>query len=258
MKEKKPLVSIVTVSYNSAKTIKDTIESIHNQSYENIEYIIIDGLSTDNTVEIVKEYESKYLKKGYKFKIVSEKDTGLYDAMNKGINMAKGEIIGILNSDDYYTNNLVIENVVNKMIAENADCLYADLLFVDEIDTNKIVRIWDSGGGDFRFGWNPPHPTTFIKKDMYVKYGLYKDTYKISSDYDILYRIIHKGKARTVYLQEYIVKMRSGGESTRGIKSNLVSIKEIFQILKEHDQKNKILIIFMRLIIKLKQFKLNR
>jgi glycosyltransferase involved in cell wall biosynthesis len=250
----KPLVSLITVSYNSEETIKDTIESILNQTYENVEYIIIDGLSQDNTVSIAKNYKNRFIERGYKYKIISEKDKGLYDAMNKGIKMAGGKIIGILNSDDFYINEFVIEKVVTKIVSERADCLYADLLYVDEMDTNKVVRKWKAKKGDFRLGWNPPHPTTFITKSTYEKFGLYKVEYKISSDYDILYKIIHKGKSRVVYLAEYIVKMRSGGRSTSGLKSNIIASKEIYTTLKENNQKCKLPIVFLRLFVKLKQF----
>ncbi|HRC81396.1 MAG TPA: glycosyltransferase family 2 protein [Sedimentibacter sp.] len=254
MEKEKPTVSLITVSYNSEKTIADTIESILRQTYENIEYIIIDGLSSDNTVKIAKSYEPLFRDKGYVFKIVSEKDKGIYDAMNKGIKLSTGQIVGILNSDDFYTNEFVIEKVVNKMISENADCLYADLLYVDEINTEKVVRKWKANRGDFRLGWNPPHPTTFITKETYNKFGLYKINYKISSDYDLLFRIIHKGKVNTSYLEEYIVKMRIGGRSTSGIKSNITSVKEIYAVLKENNQKFKLPIIFIRLLVKVKQF----
>ena len=250
----KPLVSIITVSYNSEKTIKDTIESILGQTYEKIEYIVVDGLSKDNTVSLVKNYEERFNERGYKFKVISEKDKGLYDAMNKGVNMTSGEIIGILNSDDFYINEFVIEKVVNNIVNEGAECLYADLFFVDENDTNKVVRKWISKKGDFRLGWNPPHPTTFITKKTYQKFGLYKVEYKISSDYDILYKIIHKGKSKVVYLPEYIVKMRTGGKSTSGLKSNFIASKEIYTTLKENNEKYKLPIVLIRILVKLRQF----
>lgn len=254
MYSNKPLVSIITVSFNSAKTISDTIESILKQTYSRIEYIVVDGLSKDNTVSTVKNYERDFIKKGYIFKIISEKDKGLYDAMNKGVTMATGEIVGILNSDDFYTDELVIQKVVNRMMEEQADCLYADLQFVDQDDTTKIVRTWIAKKGNFQLGWNPPHPTTFISKEIYNKFGLYKTNYTISSDYDILYRIIHKGKVEATYLQEFIVKMRSGGKSTSGIKSNFIASKEIYSTLKENNQKFKLPIILVRLLVKIKQF----
>lgn len=253
MKNTKPVVSLITVSYNSEKTISDTIESILEQTYENIEYIIVDGLSSDSTVSIAKSYTSMFKDKGYSFLIISEKDCGLYDAMNKGIRISTGQIVGILNSDDFYVNKFVIEKVVIKMVSENADCLYADLLYVDESNLEKVVRKWKANKGDFRFGWNPPHPTTFISKETYNKFGLYKTEYKISSDYDLLYRIIHKGKVKTSYLEEYIVKMRTGGKSTSGIRNNILSNKEIYNTLKENNQKFKLPIITIRLLKKIKQ-----
>ncbi|MBP7278807.1 MAG: glycosyltransferase [Sedimentibacter sp.] len=254
METARPLVSLITVSYNSEKTIADTIESILEQTYDNIEYIIVDGLSSDNTVSIAKNYETEFKDKGYSFIIISEKDSGLYDAMNKGIRLSTGDIVGILNSDDFYVNEYIIEKVVKMMMEENSDCLYADLLYVDEVNLEKVVRRWKANKGDFRLGWNPPHPTTFITKRSYDKYGLYKTDYKISSDYDILYRIIHKGKVKTSYLEEYIVKMRIGGKSTSGIKSNIISNKEIYNTLKENNQKFKLAIIITRLLVKIKQF----
>ncbi len=250
----KPLVSIITVSLNSERTIRDTIESVLKQRYNAIEYIIVDGLSKDNTIPIVSDYKLQFMKKGYGFKLISEKDQGLYDAMNKGIRIAQGEIIGILNSDDFYVNEFVIEKVVDIILAEDADCLYADLLYVDEINTENIVRKWKAKSGDFRFGWHPPHPTTFITKKTYEKHGLYKVKYNLSSDYDLLYRIIHKEKVKTAYLEEYIVKMRSGGKSTSGIKSNILGNWEVYNILKENNQKFKLTIIFMKLLFKINQF----
>jgi GT2 family glycosyltransferase len=249
-----PLVSIITVSFNSDRTIRDTIESILRQTYEKIEYIVVDGLSQDNTVSIVKEYEQNFKVRGFIIRVISEKDKGLYDAMNKGVTIATGEIVGILNSDDFYTDEFVIKKVVSRIKKENADCLYADLQFVEKDDTSKIVRTWKAKEGDFRLGWNPPHPTTFISKEAYNKFGLYKVDYTISSDYDILYRIIHKGKVKVAYLKEFIVKMRSGGRSTSGIKSNIVASKEIYTTLKENNQKFKLPIILIRLLVKVKQF----
>lgn len=254
MLTQKPLVSIITVSFNSEKTIRDTIESVLNQTYENIEYIIVDGLSIDKTVSIAKNYEISFKEKGRRYKIISEKDDGLYDAMNKGIKYANGEIIGILNSDDFYVDEFVVEKVVKKMVSEKAECLYADLLYVDEENTEKVIRKWKAKKGDFRFGWNPPHPTSFITKRTYEKFGLYNLKYTIASDYDMLFKIIHLGKVKVIYLEEYIVKMRYGGKSTSGIRSNLVGNKEIYNILKDSNQKLKSLTIFLRLFRKLNQF----
>lgn len=243
-------VSLITVSYNSDKTIKDTISSVLSQSYQDIEYIIVDGNSKDNTVEIVKEYESLF--KG-RLKWVSEADKGLYDAMNKGIKLATGEIIGIINSDDLYTDEYVIEKVVKKMKADNVDIMYANLQFVDEFNTKKIVRRWIPGNGSFIFGWNPPHPTTFVRKKVYDNIGLYKNEYKISSDYDFLFRSIQANKIKTAYLNEFIVNMRMGGASTSGIKSTIQGSKEVYSTLKENKVIFPFAIVCLRLLRKLKQ-----
>lgn len=254
MKDGKPKVSLITVSYNSEKTIATTIESIIRQTYNNVEYIIVDGLSTDNTVNIAKSFEKLLEDRKYDYMIISEKDKGLYDAMNKGIELSSGDIIGIINSDDFYVDEFVVEKVVEKMVTDGSDCLYADLLYVDGANTDKVVRKWKAKMGDFRFGWNPPHPTTFITKKTYDKFGYYKVEYEISSDYDLLYRIIHKGKVKTSYLDEYIVKMRTGGKSTSCIIGNIVSNREIYMTFKENNQRFKLFIIFLRLFKKLNQF----
>jgi glycosyltransferase involved in cell wall biosynthesis len=250
-----PTVSIITVAYNSEKTIKDTIESVLCQSYQNIEYIIVDGKSNDKTIEIASSYKNKF--KG-RLRIISEEDNGLYDAMNKGITAAKGDIIGIINSDDFYIDNKVIEKVVSRMVRENVDSLYANLVFISDIDKNKIVRTWIAKTGSFRMGWNPPHPTVFIKKSVYEKYGLFNTSFRIAADYDILYRFFEKYKITTTYLNEYIVKMRIGGESTKGIKSNIKGNMEIYSILKKYNQRFCFLVLQIRLLRKILQVKIRK
>lgn len=249
----KPLVSIITVSLNSEETIRDTLESVLSQTYSNVEYIVVDGLSTDDTINIVESYRIDFGKKGYVIKIISESDNGLYDAMNKGIATANGSIIGILNSDDFYIDASVIQTVVDRMITERADCLYADLLFVDRDETSKVLRRWKANKGDFRFGWNPPHPTTFVTKKTYQRYGTYKTYYKISADYDFLYRIIQQESVKAIYLNRYVIKMRTGGKSTSGMKSTITGSKEIYLILKEYDQKCRIVTVIFRLVRKIGQ-----
>lgn len=204
-------ISIITVVWNNKETIKDAIDSILSQTYKNIEYIIIDGGSTDGTVEIIKSYGDKISK------FVSEKDNGLYDAMNKGVSLATGDVIGILNSDDFYMDEFVIEKVVNEFKEKDADSVYADLIYVNSQNTDKVVRYYNSSyfsPDKFAYGWMPAHPTFFVKKWVYDKYGLFKTDYVVAADFDILARFLYLHKISYSYLKEVIVKMRMGGVST--------------------------------------------
>jgi glycosyltransferase involved in cell wall biosynthesis len=245
------LVSIITVCYNSEKYIETAIKSILSQNYNNIEYIVIDGGSKDRTVEIVRKYSELST---IRIKVVSEPDEGIYDAMNKGVKLAEGEIIGILNSDDFYINDEVITCVVNEFEATNADMVYGNLIFVDREDINRTVRVWDTFKGEFSKGWNPPHPSTFIKSSIYKEFGYYKKEYKISSDYDLFYRMIEVGKVSHHHLNKTLVKMRVGGASTSGWKSNYVGSKEIYQTLKENNVRFKSWIVIIRILKKINQF----
>ncbi len=211
-------ISIITITYNSAKTIETTIQSVINQTYRNIEYIIIDGNSTDGTLKIIDLYKNNISK------IISEKDNGLYDALNKGIALATGNVIGIIHSDDFYTNNNVIQQVVTKFIDTDADGIYADLFYVDKDDTDKIFRKWKSGNythGQFLNGWMPPHPTFFVKRNIYEKLGAFNLSLKSAADYELMLRFIHKHKIKLTYLPEFIIKMRVGGKSNASVKNRI-------------------------------------
>jgi len=204
-------VSIITITYNSAATLEDTLKSVVNQDYPNIEYLIIDGKSKDNTLQIVDKYKDKITK------IVSEKDKGLYDALNKGVNLASGDIIGMLHSDDLYESNHVISDIV-KTFEKNptTDGVYADLVFVDRTDISKVTRTWESGNyeeGDFLNGWMPPHPTFFVRKECYERFGGFNTKLRLSADYELMLRMIHKNKIKLAYLPKVVVKMRMGGVS---------------------------------------------
>jgi glycosyltransferase involved in cell wall biosynthesis len=216
-------VSIITISYNSAATLKDTIESVVNQSYKDIEYIIVDGKSTDTTLDIIDSYKNNISQ------FVSEKDHGLYDALNKGIVMATGDVIGILHSDDFYTDHLVIEKLVEQMKSHQADAVYADLYYVDKNDTNKIFRKWKSGEykiGQFLKGWMPPHPTFFVKREYYEKYGKFNLSFHSAADYELMLRFIHKHHLKLAYLPEFIIKMRVGGKSNVSLKNRIRANQE--------------------------------
>jgi glycosyltransferase len=251
-------ISIITVSYNSSKTIKDTFDSVLNQTYNNIEYIVIDGNSKDNTVEIIKSYEIKFKEKGIEFKWISEKDDGLYDAMNKGIKIATGKYIGILNSDDFYCDNFIIEKVVKTLEKNKTDSLYANLYYVDAKDTNKIIRNWKSQrfkDNLFKNGWHPAHPTFFVKKEIYEKYGIFNLNYKIAADYEIMLRFLEKYKISTQFLDEYLVKMRLGGESNQSIKNIIKANNECYNAWKDNGLKISKLFIIKKLFRKILQYR---
>jgi glycosyltransferase involved in cell wall biosynthesis len=204
-------VSIITITYNSSATVEDTLRTVVSQDYPDLEYIIIDGKSKDKTLEIVEKYKHGIAK------IVSEKDKGLYDALNKGIKQATGDIIGMLHSDDLYANDQVISKVVKKFEEDpTTEGVYADLVFVNRNDVNKVMRTWNSGEYEedaFVRGWMPPHPTFFVKKECYEKFGGFNTELKLSADYELMLRLIHKNKIKLAYLNEVIVKMRMGGVS---------------------------------------------
>jgi len=224
-------VSIITAVYNNKETIQDAIDSVLNQSYKNIEYIIIDGASIDGTIETIKSYGDKITK------FISEPDRGIYDAMNKGVALATGDVIGILNSDDFYIDEHVIEKVINIFQEEKVDSVYADLVFVKPNNLDKTIRYYNSSKfnpSKFAYGWMPAHPTFFVKQKIYKKYGVFKTDYKIAADYEILVRFLEKYKISYYYIQLPIIKMRIGGVSTSGIKSNYILNKEIIRACKEN------------------------
>jgi glycosyltransferase len=216
-------VSIITVTYNSEATIHSTLKCIASQDYADIEHIIIDGNSTDSTMEIVKQYP--HIKK-----IVSEPDNGIYHAMNKGLALANGDIIGILNSDDFYVDDKVISKVVEAFVIDRCDAVYSDLVYVDQFDLNKVVRTWHSGAYArykiLHFGWQPPHPTVFFTKRMYEQYGNFNTQLALAADFELLIRFMYKQAIKVTYLSEVTVIMRRGGASNKSIKNRLIQLKE--------------------------------
>lgn len=227
-------ISIITSTYNSGKTIQDTLNSILNQTYKDIELLIIDGDSKDNTLEIVHQYESLF---NGKLKYISESDKGIYDAMNKGIRMATGDIIGILNSDDLYMDNNVLEDIANTFIKNKVDSIYGNLNFVEENNTDKIVRTWKGSQhipGSFLKGWHPAHPTFYVKREVYEKYGVFDISFDVSADFELMLRFIEKHKISNLYLDRYLVKMRMGGESTGSIKKIIQGNKNVLRAFKKN------------------------
>ena len=216
-------ISIITVAFNSEKTIRDTIKSIVNQDYKNIEYIVIDGNSTDDTNQIVREFSDNVDIH------ISEDDEGIYDAMNKGIKSASGDIIGILNSDDFYPNAYVLSNVAKTFNKYESDAVYGDLVYVNAKDTSKIQRYWQSGPyttKKLKNGWMLPHPTFFVKSSIYKQFGLYNTSLHMAADYDMIIRLLYKFNISANYIPMILVKMRTGGASNASIFDRLIANKQ--------------------------------
>lgn len=216
-------VSIITVVYNGAEFVRSCIESVLNQTYDNIEYIVVDGKSTDGTVDIIKSYGTKVAR------FVSEPDKGLYDAMNKGIQLATGDVIGLLNADDFYRHNRVIENMVATFKKNDSDAVYGDMLYVDRTDTSKLKRYWRSGwysDNAFLWGWMPGHLSFFAKRWLYEKHGLFRLDMKSAADYELMLRFIHKNKAKLAYMDEVTIVMRAGGISNSSLQNRLRANRE--------------------------------
>ena len=212
-------LTVITVCYNSADTISCCIESVLRQSYENIEYIIVDGNSTDNTMGIVRSYEKDF---NGRLRWISESDNGLYDAMNKGISMATGDVVGILNSDDFFTTDNVLEKVAHTFIHQKTDALYGDIHYVDPQNLNVCVRYYSSAFFRtflLRFGLQPAHPSFYCKREFFEKYGNYRLDLKIAADFELFTRFFLKNKLKAHYLKMDFVTMRTGGLSTASIKS---------------------------------------
>jgi len=231
-------VSIITVTLNSEDTIKDAINSVLKQTYQDIEYIVIDGKSVDSTVEIIKSYGGKV------DKFLSEPDKGIYDAMNKGISLATGDVVGILNSDDFYIDENVIEKVVKTFEEKEVDSLFANLIFVRPNNLEKTVRLYNSSQfnpSKFAYGWMPAHPTFFVKRAFYEEYGLFKTDYRIAADFELLVRFLFKHRISYYYLDDIIIKMRTGGVSTRNFRSNWILNKEIIRACFENGIKTNML-----------------
>lgn len=208
---KRMKISIITTCFNRKGTIRNAIESVLAQDYPGIEYIVVDGASTDGTTDIVREYGGRIAK------IISEPDRGMYEAINKGIRAATGDVVGLLHSDDFFYDNHVVSRITERMKETGADFLYGNGLFVDYDNTDKVVRNWIGGKyrtWKVRHGWLPLHPTCYIKRDVMLRRGLYNETYKIAADSDLLLRYLMGGDITVTYLDCYIVKMRMGGLST--------------------------------------------
>lgn len=248
-----PKISLITVTFNSDKTLRDTINSVLKQTYTNIEYIVVDGLSKDNTMDIVREYEPQF--EG-RMKWISEKDKGLYDAMNKGVRMATGDVVGILNSDDFFTANDVLEKVAVGF-DEQTDAVYGDLHYVHPDDLQHSVRYYSSKifkRNLMRMGFIPAHPTFYCRRECFDKFGYYKTDYKIAADFDLLLRFIYVNRIRIKYLPMDMVTMRTGGASTNGLKSRMGGMNEHLRSLRENGVKSNRFILSLRYFYKITEY----
>jgi len=243
-------VSIITSVFNAKETIADTIESVLSQTYSDIEYIVIDAASTDGSIDIIKAYEDKITI------FVSEFDNGIYDGHNKGLALATGEIIGFINSDDIFEDRYVIEKIIDRFKSCDCDSVYGDLVYVKRDDIDCVVRYWKSGEYDFRKlqrGWMPPHPTFYVKREIYEKFGSFNTDFKIASDYDLMIRFFSKAKITASYIPEVLVRMKTGGKSNKSIKNIIQKSREDLKAMHLNRVGN-IYTLFLKNISKIPQF----
>ena len=239
-------VSIITTTYNDSAALRKTVEQIKAQDYPNIEYIIVDGQSTDDTMEVIKEAESCF---GDRFQWISEKDKGIYDAINKGLKLATGDYIGLC--FDQFAGNDVISKMVAVMEKEGTDGVHGDL---DYMEGDQIIRKWRQGQGNIRTGWMPGHPTLYLKREVYETYGFYKTDYRISADYEFMIRILKDGKVKLSYIPEVLIKMAHGGTSTKSLSAYLEGMREGNRALRENGVKFAFVTDMLRVLRVLKQF----
>lgn len=244
-------ISLITVTFNSAETLPDTIESVLRQDYDDYEYLVIDGGSKDATVDIIKQYEPRF---GGKMRWISEPDKGMYDGINKGIRMATGDVVGIINSDDFYHRNDIFR-IINSSFEENPgiQAIYGDVRFVTPDNLDKTVRYYSSAKfkpAKFRWGWMPAHPTFFTYRSNFDKFGLYKTDYRIAADYELLIRFLYTNHLPAKYIPVDFMKMRTGGRSTNGIKSNIVLNREIVRGCRENGIYTNMAMLFLKYFVK--------
>lgn len=244
-------ISIITVCYNSAFTIKDTLESVALQRYNDFEHLIIDGGSTDGTLEIIRAW------RGYPIRLISEADEGIYDAMNKGLALATGEIVGCLNSDDFYADSSVLTKIANTFQDESVDACYGDLVYVSQ-DSSRVVRYWRSMpfiNGSFAKSWCPAHPTFYVRKPVIDRLGFFDQSFKLAADMEFMMRYLERGKIPSVYIPDVLVKMRVGGATNQSWKNIVQQNKEIFIALEKNGvQFSKPLFLMRKLKSRLGQF----
>jgi len=246
-------ISIITTTFNSASFIDDCLASVKKQTFKEIQHIIIDGSSSDETLKILNSRRDQISD------LVSEPDRGIYDAMNKGIKLAKGDIIGILNSDDFYPREDILENVIREFKRNPfLDACYADLVYVDRKNLSKNIRYWKSSKfipGSFSKAWCPPHPTFFVRRSVYENFGSFDTNYQISADFELMFRFLEINKIVVHYVPEVWVKMRTGGKSNKSLKNIFFQNQEIIRVFNNYRLKiNLINFFFYKVLLRIKQF----
>ncbi len=244
-------ISIITAVHNGRQCIGDCIESVLAQSYRDIEYIVIDGASTDGTPDIIKKYE-RHISKW-----TSEPDNGIYDALNKGLKQATGDVIGFIHADDMYAHDKVIARVASEMTKHDVDSCYGDLLYVDKMNAKRSIRYWKSRPykeGLFQRGWMPPHPTFFVRKAIYDRYGSFNSDFKIAADYELMIRLLEKDKISTLFIPEVLIKMRVGGASNRTLKNIAIKTIEDYKAWRVNNLRRRFYTIPFKNLSKIPQF----
>ena len=245
------IISIITATFNSGRTVRDTIESVLRQTYTDFEYIIKDGGSKDDTLEIVKEYAPQF---GDRLKIVSAPDKGIYDAMNTGLQMATGEVIGILNSDDFYTSDDALQKIAEAFRQHDIDATYGDIHFVDDGDLTRCVRYYSSAmfrRWMMRFGMMPAHPSFYCKRSVYEQFGAFDTSYRIAADFENLLRLLFVHRIKTLYVPKDFVTMRTGGASTAGFASRKQIMREHLMAMKKNGVYSNVLLLSLRYFYKI-------
>ena len=241
-------LSVITVSYNSAATIADTLQSVSEQSHPDIEHIIIDGASTDATLALVKQHGLHVAT------LVSEQDQGIYDAMNKGLALATGEVVGFLNSDDCYADSRVCERIAKAMLPRGVDACYGDLIFVDQHRPDRVLRYWKAGTytkGDCARGWMPPHPTFYARKRIYENHGGFDLSFRMAADFEMSLRLMDVVGVNAVHIPEVLVRMRTGGASNRGLGSLIRNNRETSRACIKHGLSGGVRFLTSRMLLKL-------
>lgn len=244
-------VSIITVTMNSEKYLSDCINSVHRQNYRDIEHIIIDGKSTDGTLNIILQNLNHI---SY---WVSETDRGMYDAINKGLEMATGDVVGILNSDDMFATADAVKSIVDCFETTGTDSVYGDLVYVDACNTQKILRYWKGVSykrSRFRYGWMPAHPTFYMRRELIEQYGIYENHYYTAADYEFMARYLFLHKVSSRYIDTMLVKMRSGGISNENLKSRLRANRRDFLAMRKNKIPFSFFVSILKPLIKLPQF----